>query len=115
MILFSCRVECDYPGYNLIFKIDAGSNPYYLAVLIEYERGDGDLSAVSLKDGSAKSKEWKSMNHSWGAIWKLDAGTKLTGPLSIKITTMKGKKLKVKNVIPVNWGPGQTYRAKVNF
>ena len=41
-----CRVPCSWPGMDIAFKVDAGSNSYYLAMLIEYEDGDGDWMLV---------------------------------------------------------------------
>ncbi|KAI8026343.1 putative expansin-B14 [Camellia lanceoleosa] len=40
------RVPCHYTGFNLAFRVDSGSNPFFFATLtIEYENGDGDLSS----------------------------------------------------------------------
>ncbi|XP_010919650.1 expansin-B18 [Elaeis guineensis] len=107
------RVACEYPGKTITFHVDSGSNPYYMAVVVEFEDGDGDLSAVELKDGSA---EWRAMAQSWGAVWRLDSGSTLHGPLSIQLTSQySGKKLVANNVIPAGWKPGATYRSFVNY
>ncbi|EMS63068.1 Expansin-B7 [Triticum urartu] len=37
------RVPCQYPGLTVTFHVQHGSNPYYLAILVEYENGDGDV------------------------------------------------------------------------
>ena len=42
-------VPCDYNGMKIAFKVDAGSNPYYLAVMVIYQASDGDLSAVEVR------------------------------------------------------------------
>ena len=42
------RAPCD-SGQKIHFQINEGSNPYWFAFLVEYEDGDGDLGAVSLK------------------------------------------------------------------
>ena len=42
------RVPCSYPGVNVAFKVDAGSNANYLAVLIINEAEDRDLATVDV-------------------------------------------------------------------
>lgn len=94
--------------------MDQGSNPNYFAVVVEFEEGDGDLAAVDLKEGSGG--EWRSMAQSWGAVWKLDAGSELHAPFSIKLTSeYSGKTLVAENVIPQGWTAGGTYRSVVNY
>lgn len=98
-----------------MFHVDQGSNPNYFAVVVEFEEGDGDLGAVDLKEGSG-SGEWRSMTQSWGAVWKLDAGSELHAPFSIKLTSeYSGKTLVAKNVIPQGWKAGASYRSVVNY
>ncbi|KAK0581889.1 hypothetical protein LWI29_019141 [Acer saccharum] len=109
------RVECNYRDTNVVFSIDAGSNPYYFAVLIKYVNGDGNLAGVDLQQTS-QSNTWLPMQQSWGAIWKLDAGSALTAPFSLRLTSAESKKTIVaNNVIPVGWQAGQTYQSNVNF
>ena len=98
----------------MAFHVDAGSNPNYFASLIEYEDGDGDLSGVDLKE-ALDSDTWTPMQQSWGAVWKLDKGSSLQAPFSIKLIGESGKTLVANNVIPAGWQPGQTYRSVVNF
>ncbi|XP_061998407.1 expansin-B15-like [Rosa rugosa] len=114
------RVACDYAGKTIAFHVDQGSNSNYFAAVIEYEEGDGDLGSVELKDASSTDseggEEWRAMQQSWGAVWKLDAGSALHPPLSIKLTSeYSGQTLLAKNVIPNGWQPGATYRSVVNF
>ncbi|KAK7339320.1 hypothetical protein VNO77_19979 [Canavalia gladiata] len=109
------RVECNYPGKSIAFHVDSGSNQQYFAALIEYEDGDGDLAKVELKE-ALDSSSWDSMQQSWGAVWKLDKGSPLKAPFSIRLTTLEsGKTIVANNVIPTGWTPGQTYRSIVNF
>ncbi|XP_058085407.1 expansin-B18-like [Magnolia sinica] len=114
------RVACNYPGKNLVFHVDAGSNPNYFAVVVEFEDGDGDLNGLDLKQASAttsssNSDPWISMQQSWGADWKLNSGAALQPPFSLRLTSESGKTLVASNVIPKNWQPGATYRSFVNY
>jgi hypothetical protein len=71
-----------------VFHVDQGSNPYYFAMVVEYEEGDEDLSCVDLKEaGSTGSNKWRTMQQSRGAVWKLDAESRLQPPLSIRLTS----------------------------
>ncbi|CAN0891526.1 EXPB5 [Linum grandiflorum] len=118
------RVPCEYSGKTVAFHVDSGSNAYYFAVVVEFEAGDGDLATVNLKQSFSSAAaphqsdvdQWESMQQSWGAVWKLDAGNKLNPPFSIKLTSqLSGKTLVAKNVIPAGWQAGATYRSVVNF
>eukprot|EP00250_Pteridium_aquilinum_P017243 c23526_g2_i1 orf=632-1519(-) len=105
------RVPCFYPrGTTLAFQVNDGATNYWFSMLVRYEGGDGDLSAVQLMEKG----QWKQMEHLWGAYWCLNAGP-LSPPFSIRITSSSGSSLTAYNVIPANWVPGQTYSSRVNF
>ncbi|CAN6232735.1 unnamed protein product [Urochloa humidicola] len=106
------RVPCNWHGMDVAFKV-AGSNPYYLAVLIEYESGDGDLRSVELMPSGASW--WAPMQQSWGAVWRYNSGAALQAPISIRLTSGSGRTLVADRVIPAGWAPGGTYRSVVNF
>lgn len=108
------RVPCNYPGRSVAFHVDAGSNPNYFAALVEYEDGDGDLAGVDFKQ-ALDSATWESMQQSWGAVWKLDIGSTLRAPFSIKLISESGKTIVANNVIPAGWQAGKSYRSIVNF
>ncbi|KZV18873.1 hypothetical protein F511_31712 [Dorcoceras hygrometricum] len=106
------RVACSYKS-NIVFKIDAGSNPHYLAFAVEYVNGDGDLGAIELTPSNSKSIP---MEQSWGATWKAGIPEGVKGPYSVKITTIESRKMVVAtNVIPVDWAPGKYYHSSVNL
>lgn len=112
------RVACDYSGKTIAFHVDQGSNSNYFAVVIEFEEGDGDLGGVYLKEGSKSTSHqgWRVMQQSWGAVWKLDAGSELHAPFSIRLVSRySGQSLVAQNVIPNGWKPGSTYRSLVNY
>nr|AUE24164.1 expansin 89 [Saccharum hybrid cultivar] len=106
------RVPCNWNGMDIAFKVDAGSNPNYLAVLIEYESGDGELRSVELMQ---RGGAWAPMQRSWGAVWRYNSGAALQAPFSVQLTSGSGRTLVATNVIPAGWTPGATYRSVVNF
>lgn len=93
--------------------MDAGSNPNYFSAVVEFEDGDGDLAGMDLRE--AASGAWRSMQQSWGAVWKLNSGSQLQAPFSLRLTSGSRKTLVATNVIPSGWQPGKTYRSVVNF
>lgn len=109
------RVPCKYSGVNIAFRVDQGSNPFYLEVLIEFEDGDGDLSAVHLMEAGCGT--WTPMVQNWGALWRYNSnsGKALSAPFSLRLTSDSGKVLVASNVIPASWKAGGTYRSLVNY
>uniref|UniRef100_A0A0D9XPW7 Expansin-like EG45 domain-containing protein n=1 Tax=Leersia perrieri TaxID=77586 RepID=A0A0D9XPW7_9ORYZ len=89
------KVPCKYDR-NVEFKVDAASNPYYFAILIKYESGDGDLIALVV-DGAF-----------WGATWAINSkdGKPLRPPFSIWLTSGSGHELVANDVIHPDGGPG---------
>ncbi|KAJ4892357.1 putative expansin-B2 [Raphanus sativus] len=109
------KVECNYNGKTVEFQVDKGSNAYSFAVLVEYEDGEGEISLVELKQASV-SDTWLPMNHSWGAVWKLDVTSPLRAPLSLRLTYLDSREtVAASDVIPAGWQPGETYKSNVNF
>ncbi|TKV98744.1 hypothetical protein SEVIR_9G580900v4 [Setaria viridis] len=113
------RVACQYPGLTVTFHIERGSNPNYLAVLVEYSNGDGDVVQVDLMESRAEDGEptgvWEPMRESWGSIWRMDTRRPLQGPFSLRVTNESGKTLVADNVIPADWQPDNVYSSIVQF
>ncbi|KAG6661464.1 expansin-B3 [Carya illinoinensis] len=107
------RTPCKYPGKHIAFRVNEGSTDYWLALLVEFEDGDGDVGSMHIRE--AGSTEWLAMNHLSGATWCLVRGP-LKGPFSVKLTTLTtGKTLSARDVIPSNWSPKATYTSRLNF
>jgi len=109
----TCRVPCNYPGQKVTFHVEEGSNPMYLAVLVEFEDGDGDVVQVDLME--ANSRSWAPMRESWGSIWRMDSNHRLQAPFSLRVTNESGRKLVASRVIPANWAPNNYYRSIIQY
>ncbi|CAN6296896.1 unnamed protein product [Urochloa humidicola] len=113
------RVACQYAGLTVTFHIERGSNPNYLAVLVEYSNGDGDVVQVDLMESRAEDGEptgvWEPMRESWGSIWRMDTRRPLQGPFSLRVTNESGKMLVADQVIPADWQPDNVYSSIVQF
>jgi hypothetical protein len=108
------RVKCKYPsGTKIAFHVEKGSNPNYLALLVKYAAGDGDVVAVDVKEKG--SDKFIPMNHSWGAIWRLDPKKPIKAPLTIRLTSEGGSHVVQDDVIPENWKPDTVYNSKIQF
>ena len=115
MCFLGCRVPCQYPGLTVTFRVQHGSNPNYLAILVEYGNGDGDVAQVDLMDDGEPTGPWVPMRHSWGSIWRLDTRRPLRGPFSLRVTNGSGRSLVADQVIPAYWQPNAAYRSLVQF
>lgn len=113
MVFLIYRVDCNFGGVSVAFRVDPGSNPNYLAVAVEYEDGDG-IAGVAVKRAADSGSAWIIMQPSWGAVWKADLPNNYPPPFTVRLTG-GGKTLVADKVIPANYSPGQTYRSLVNF
>jgi hypothetical protein len=107
------RVPCNFPGLTINFVVQHGSNPMYLAVLVEFEDKDGDVVQVDIMQHN--SGYWEPMHESWGSIWRIDPNRPLQGPYSLRITNESGRKLVAKNIIPANYIPDTNYRSYIQY
>nr|CAI64399.1 expansin EXPB11 protein precursor [Triticum aestivum] len=115
------RVPCQYPGLTVTFHVEEGSNPFYMAILVEYENGDGDVNQLDIMESRpnggkmAPTGQWVPMKESWGSIWRMDAHHPMKAPFSLRITNESGKTLVAEQVIPIDWKPNKTYSSLVQF
>ncbi|CAH2046579.1 unnamed protein product [Thlaspi arvense] len=107
------RTPCSYQGTTIAFHIDAGANPYYIAFVVDYENGDGDLASVEIQPAGGGFIPMQEMR---SAVWKVNSGSALSGPFNIRLTSGETRKIIVAEaVIPANWRADETYRSIVNF
>nr|QBG67081.1 expansin-b2-like [Triticum aestivum] len=111
------RVRCNFPGMKVTFHVQRGSNPNYLAVLVEYANIDGTVVRMELMQtrNGRPTGSWEPMRRSWGSIWRMDTSRPLQGPFSMRITSDSGKTLVANNVIPAYWRPDNAYWSNVQF
>uniref|UniRef100_A0A0D2ZZE8 Expansin-like CBD domain-containing protein n=1 Tax=Brassica oleracea var. oleracea TaxID=109376 RepID=A0A0D2ZZE8_BRAOL len=112
-MLCCSSAACLYQGTEIAFHVDAGSTPFYVAFVVEYENGEGDLASVEIQPASGGFMPMQEMR---SAEWKLNSGGPLSGPFNIRLTSGESRKVVVAQaVIPADWKPDQTYRSIVNF
>uniref|UniRef100_R7W6T3 Expansin-like EG45 domain-containing protein n=1 Tax=Aegilops tauschii TaxID=37682 RepID=R7W6T3_AEGTA len=118
------RVPCQYPGLAVMFHVEKGSNPFYMAILVEYENGDGDVKLLEIMESRpdagnggemAPTGDWVPMKESWGSIWRMDARHRMQGSFSLRITNESGKMLVGDQVIPADWKPEKVYSSVIQF
>ncbi|ESQ47098.1 hypothetical protein EUTSA_v10028214mg [Eutrema salsugineum] len=103
------RVPCAKTG-GVKFETKRGPQNH-LTILPYNVGGAGDIKAVEVK-GSKTG--WIPMTKIFGQIWT--SKVVLTGQgISLRIMTSDGVSKDFINVIPPNWGFGQTFDGKINF
>lgn len=107
------RVKCNYGRTKIAFKIDPMVNPYWFAMAVEFCDGDGGLDAVEI--GLNGSKEFRSMENTWGAVWALNIDPSFRGPYSFRLTSRRNEAVLALNAVPHGFKPGKTYYSHVNF
>ncbi|KAL0674636.1 hypothetical protein Bca4012_002617 [Brassica carinata] len=86
------RAPCLYRGTNIAFHVDAGANPFYMAFVVEYENGDGDLASVEIQPAGGGFIAMQDMR---SALWKVNSGSALRGPFNIRLASRESRKVVV--------------------
>ncbi|CAI0382465.1 unnamed protein product [Linum tenue] len=102
------RVPCKKHG-GVRFQVNG--RDYFELVTITNVAGAGSIRSVSIK-GSKTG--WLPMSRNWGANWQ--SNSYLNGQtMSFQITTTDGEMRTFNNIVPANWGFGQTFSSRVQF
>ena len=102
----------------MMFQIkEQSSYPDYLALIIIYQAGKKDITAVEL--WQEERKEWKGMRRAYGGVW--DMASPPRGPMNVRILTQSddddgGQKwVQLTAAIPSEWKAGVTYDSAVQL
>ena len=110
------RVPCDYANETIAFRVDAGSNPFHLALSVRYTAGSGDIESVAIREKG--SSGFITMRHDWGCNYVATPpnGRPLKGPFDIMVTARLHKHAVVATeTILDSFTPGKEYVSKVQF
>ncbi|KQJ97764.1 expansin-B2 [Brachypodium distachyon] len=111
------RVPCNYPGMNVNFHVERGSNPNYLAVLVQHANRDGNVVLMEIMESryGRPTGQWTAMTRSWGAIWRRDTNYPMQGPFSLRIRSESGSTLVANQAIPADWKPNARYWSNIQY
>ncbi|KAK4431032.1 putative expansin-B2 [Sesamum alatum] len=99
------RVQCYYNNTSITIKIDRGSNQYYLAFALENVNGDGEIGSMELLPSNSGQPQY--MQQVFGATWKADIPIGISGPYSVRITSLESSRTIIAyKSISADWSPG---------
>ncbi|CAA3020828.1 expansin-A11-like [Olea europaea var. sylvestris] len=102
------RVPCKKHG-GVRFTISG--RDYFELVIITNVGNAGSIQSVQIKGSRT---DWMAMSRNWGANWQ--SNSYLNGQsISFKVTTTDGQTRTFLNIVPSNWGFGQTFSSSVQF
>ncbi|CAN1829229.1 EXPA23 [Linum perenne] len=102
------RVRCSKRG-GVKFLITG--NSVYNLVLVYNVGGAGDVKEVRVR--GSKNRRWVPMRRNWGQNW--ESNLLIGETLSFQVVTSDGAYKVFNNVVPWNWGFGQSFDGKFNF
>jgi hypothetical protein len=109
------RIPCQYPGYNLMVKVQEHSRfPEYLALVILYQAGQNDITAVEVFQ--ADCQQWRGMRNAYGAVW--DLATPPPGAINMRfqVSGSAGQKwVQLSSVVPSEWKAGGVYDTSIQL
>ncbi|KAJ0961627.1 hypothetical protein J5N97_001124 [Dioscorea zingiberensis] len=113
---YGCRISCQYPGNNLIFRVTENSRyPDHLALVILNQPGKKDITAVEL--WQEDHKEWRGMRRSYGAVWDMVNPPK--GPMNMRLQVSGDdgaqKWVQLTSVFPKVWKAGVSYDSAIQL
>lgn len=109
------RIPCQYPAYNLVFKVHEHSRfPEYLALVPLYQAGINEITAVELWQEDCQ--EWRGMRKAYGAVWDMSNPPKGDQNLRFQVSgSGEVKWVQLRNVIPSEWKAGATYDTAIQL
>ncbi|KAK2987660.1 hypothetical protein RJ640_012939 [Escallonia rubra] len=110
------RIPCQYPGYNLLFKVHEHSRfPDYLAIVILYQAGTYDT--VALEVWQEDCKQWRPMRRAYGTVWDMPNPPK--GALRFRIKVIRSDEAKwvqpSNPVLTSEWKAGVAYDTTIQL
>ncbi|KAI3905139.1 hypothetical protein MKX01_017385 [Papaver californicum] len=110
-----CTVSCQYPGYNLMFKVHEHSRfCEYLALIVIHQSGQSDISAAELWQEDCK--EWRGMRKAYGGVWDITSPPKGVIKVRFQVSGADGQKwIQVSNAIPSDWKAGVAYDTAIQL
>ncbi|KAK9095088.1 hypothetical protein Scep_026557 [Stephania cephalantha] len=109
------RISCQYPGYNLMFKVHENSRfPVYLAIVIIYQAGQSEITAVEI--WREDCKQWQGMRKAFGAVW--DISNPPEGSITVRFQVNgygEQQWMQASNAIPSYWKAGVAYDSAIQL
>ncbi|KAF8412469.1 hypothetical protein HHK36_000433 [Tetracentron sinense] len=108
------RISCQYPGYNLVFKVHEHSRfPEYLAIVVLYQAGQKDI--VTIEVWQEDCQQWRSLRRAYGAVWDMTNPPRGAVNLRFQLSGDDSKWVQLRNAIPSDWKAGVAYDSAIQI